>query len=142
MTKLTVIKRVEIDASKIWQLVSKADAMENYLPEVITACELDSNQPGGRRVSTTDGGKVYETILRNDRDNMIFQYSVDNDNTVLPYTDYIATVSVKKVDNRQSELSWSASFEPNGLPEQTVKTMLESILTTIINNICDVAKKL
>ncbi len=135
MTNISVTKKYNTEASKIWTIVSRADSMDKYLPSMITACKIDDNKAGSKRVCSTEQGDIHETILVNNDEEMKFQYSIDNEDAPLPVKGYIGTATVKKITDSEAELSWAASFEPKGMPETEVVGMLEAALGGLMDNI-------
>lgn len=140
MTHVSVTEHYDIDAPAIWKLVSQANAMDKYLPEMIVSCDLESNEAGGKRVCKTEQGIINETIVRNDHENMIFVYSIDNDDAPLPVSNYLGTVTVKQLSAGKTEINWSASFKPAGIPEEEIVSMLEHTFQNLMANIYTAAK--
>lgn len=92
---------------KLWANISKASATNTWLP-VITACTLEGNGEGAKRVCKSEHGDLSETIVKVDHANKVFQYSVDKQ-PFFPITDILGTMSLKQ-DMGLTQLSWNLEF--------------------------------
>jgi hypothetical protein len=106
--------------------------MSMKMKKSILAMAVGSGE-GGKRVCSTPQGDIEETILLNDDQTMTFKYSIDNEDAPMPVSGYVGTVVVKGLSDNRSEFSWSATFEPKGMPEADVVGMLEGVLGGIMD---------
>jgi hypothetical protein len=99
-----------LDASigKVWKNISKATEVDTWLP-IITTCQLLGQGEGAKRICGTEGGNLYETILKVDHSNKLFQYVID-EQPLLPLKNFVGTLKVSEQDNR-TKLIWTADFE-------------------------------
>lgn len=121
-------KRIEttytINASgdKVWANISKAEGVNTWLP-VITTCRLEGAGEGAKRVCTTEQGTMYETILKIDTENKLFQYSID-EQPLLPIENVIGTMVVTEKDGK-TVLKWSLDFT---LQDESLFTMVKQVI--------------
>lgn len=139
MPTVSVTKQYAIEPEKMWTLISKADNMDKYLPDMVSQCTLISAEEGGKRVCTTAQGQIHETVLLNDRDQMIFKYSIDNEDAPMPVSNYVGTASVTPLGTTNTEVTWSAEFDAKGMPEEEVVGMLEGVFGALVDNIYQTA---
>lgn len=100
-------QKINAPIDKLWANISKASGVNTWLP-VITACSLEGNGEGARRVCKSEQGDLSETIVKVDHANKVFQYSVDKQ-PFFPIADILGTMSLK--DNMGStQLNWDLEF--------------------------------
>ncbi|HED32902.1 MAG TPA: SRPBCC family protein [Gammaproteobacteria bacterium] len=135
MTKVMVSNEFQINSEKLWEEVRQFNNMHKYLPSMITSCEVRGNGEGAKRVCGTENGEILETLVLLDDSNMVLQYTIDNEDSPLPVSQYTGTVAIKKKGNNLTEFSWSAIFEPKGMSEADVVGMLESAFKGLLEGI-------
>ncbi len=137
MAKVTVKNEFNVDADKLWGKVRQFNDMHKFLPSMITSCEVQGGGEGAKRVCTTEHGKILETLRFLDDENMILRYSIDNEDAPMPVKDYIGAASVMRLSENKAEFTWSATFEPKGMPEVEVVDMLEGVFAALLNSIAE-----
>jgi len=141
MTKVSVSNVFNVDPNKLWEKVRQFKDMHKFLPSMITSCEVQGSGEGAKRICGTENGSILETLQSLDNSNMTLQYSIDNEDAPMPVSDYIGTASVKKLSDHKSEFTWSATFEPKGMPEAEVVGMLEGVFNSLLKNIVESVQK-
>ncbi len=141
MAKVSVSGVFNVDPDRLWAKVSEFKDMHKFLPSMITSCEVHGSGEGAKRICGTENGDILETLQSLNNSNMTLQYSIDNEDAPLPLSHYIGTASVKKLGDNKSELTWSATFEPKGMPEAEVVGMLEGAFNGLLNNIVGSVQK-
>jgi len=135
MATVFVSNEFSVSPEKLWEKVRQFNNMHKYLPSMITSCEVQGNGEGAKRICGTENGEIRETLLSLDDRNMRLQYSIDNEDAPLPVSHYTGTVVVKKRGDDKVEFSWSATFEPKGMPEAEVVGILEEVFKGLLDNI-------
>ena len=81
--------------------------MDKWLP-VITACKLEGEGEGAKRICELEQGNMLETILKVNDEEKIFQYSID-EQPLLPIENVKGTMQVVAKD-KTTELLWDLEF--------------------------------
>lgn len=125
--------RDEIDAPReiVWDLVSDFGGVKRISPEV-ESCVLDGQGVGAVRTINTQGIVIKERLESLDGKNYTFSYSIVEG--PIPFTNYLAHVELSPDGNR-TKVNWSGSFEPAGVPEDTLKQLVETIYRNLIGGI-------
>lgn len=110
MSRETIEHTYEInaEAEKVWANVAKASGVHEWLP-VITACHLEGEGVGAKRVCTTEQGDMNETILSVDHDRRIFRYAID-EQPLLPISKVVGTMKVAE-EHGKTKLHWTLDFD-------------------------------
>jgi len=125
--------RDEIDAPRevVWDLVSDFGGVKRISPEV-ESCVLDGQGVGAVRTINTQGIVIKERLESLDGKNYTFSYSIVEG--PIPFTNYLAQVELSP-DGDRTKVNWSGSFEPAGVPEDTLKQLVETIYRNLIGGI-------
>ena len=83
-------------------------------------------------------GSVVERLDLHDPENKIFAYSIINENSVLPFADYSATIRLSDNGDGTTGVDWTGQFESRGIGEEKAVKLASGIYGNAINN----AKKL
>lgn len=123
--KVTETVTVAASAAEVWQLVADFCAIEQWHPGVVACAGEGGNEPGATRVLTagsTDGPQIHEELLKYDAEKMSYKYKITKtDNKVLPVITYSAFLTVKPIDDENSEVEWRGGFYrayPNNNPPE------------------------
>ncbi len=141
MTTVFVSDEFEVNPEKLWEKVRQFNNMHQYLPAMITSCEVQGNGEGAKRICGTENGEILETLLSLDDNKMTLRYSIDNEDAPLPVSHYTGTVVVKRLADAKVEFSWAATFEPKGMPEAEVVGMLEGAFKSLLDNVAASVEK-
>jgi hypothetical protein len=108
--KKTVVTTHLISAllPKVWENISKSTEVNTWLP-IVTTCELQGEGEGAKRICGTEQGNLYETILKIDHSQYLFQYSIDQQ-PLLPLTNLVGTMRLSEAEGK-TQLEWTADFE-------------------------------
>lgn len=135
MATVVVSKEFSVNSEQLWEKLRQFNDMHKYLPSMITSCEVQGSGEGAQRTCGTENGEIRETLLLLDDRNMKLHYSIDNEDSPLPVTDYVGTAVVKKRADNKVDFSWSATFEAKGMPEAEVVGMLEEVFEGLLDSI-------
>lgn len=114
-TSLQVSKSITInaDAQNVWALAGDFGGMQNWHP-AIASTQLESRPAANGRTETVrvltlkDGGTITENLINLDQNKMRIQYAIIT--SVLPISDYSATITVKKLAQGKTEVHWQGHF--------------------------------
>jgi mxaD protein len=111
---LKVTRTVTIDASvdQVWAKCGDFDALDRWLPAVAkdTLTKGKNNVPGAERhLDVKGGGYVNERLLHYSGRAHSYSYSILD--SVLPVSDYRATLSVKAAGTGKSVVTWTGTFK-------------------------------
>ena len=116
---------IDVSADATWRVISDFGAACQYLAMVIN-CTVEGTGIGALRTLTyADGSLIVERLEALDAAAHRLSYSLLTDT---PFRDCLTTVTVRELGASRSELVWSVSFEPDGLPAEEALTMLEGAL--------------
>ena len=104
---IQTLHTINASIEKVWENISKATGVNTWLP-VITACRLEGQGEGAKRVCTTEQGDMKETIVKIDHEKKIFQYSIDTQ-PLLPIENVLGTMELRE-NNGNTRLNWSLEF--------------------------------
>ena len=126
--------RDEIDAPRevVWDLVSDFGGVKRISPEV-ESCVLDGQGVGAVRTINTQGIVIKERLESLDGKNYTFSYSIVEG--PIPFTNYLAHVELTPSGPSRTKINWSGSFEPAGVPEDTLRQLVETIYRGLIAGI-------
>jgi hypothetical protein len=125
MTQASCKTTIHVPADAVWQVISDFGAACQYLAGV-GICTVDGEGVGALRTLTSaDGSAIVERLEALDKAGHKLSYALLTDT---PFSNCLTTVSVHDLGLRQSELAWSATFQPNGLPASEAVDLLEGAL--------------
>jgi len=125
--------QINASAEIVWEHIKKGEGVDKWLP-VITACRLEGEGEGARRICNTEQGDMLETILKVDEELKLFKYSIDKQ-PLLPIENIIGTMQVLPKEEK-TELLWDLEFS---LADESlfpmVKKAIEGLYTAGANGL-------
>ena len=116
---------IHVPADTIWQVISDFGAAGQYLAGVVD-CTVEGEGVGALRTLTSaDGSAIVERLETLDAASQRLSYALLTDT---PFTNCLTTMRVRDLGSNQAELAWTATFDPDGLPESEAVALLESAL--------------
>ena len=116
---------IHVPADTIWQVISDFGAAGQYLAGVVD-CMVEGEGVGALRTLTSaDGSAIVERLETLDSASQRLSYALLTDT---PFSNCLTTMAVRDLGSTQAYLAWSATFEPDGLPESEAVDLLESAL--------------
>ncbi|WP_109476948.1 SRPBCC family protein [Paraburkholderia sp. C35] len=109
MASVSVSIDIAASAEEVWLLVGDFDGLPVWL-ELIRSSRL-SDDSRVRRLAAANGSIVVERLLDHSDANMEYRYTIIESPD--PVTDYIASMSVRRLDARSTTVTWASRFEPN-----------------------------
>lgn len=139
---ISVSKTIGVDATAatVWAKVKDFNALNTWHPAVAKdeILEGENNKPGAvRRLTLQDGGTINEELLSWNEGMMTFSYKIFE--SVLPVSDYEATLTVEATSNTSSKIIWSASFNAGkGADDQTARNTISGIFDAGLENLVQI----
>jgi hypothetical protein len=109
---------------EVWKFVSDFGGMVEALGAPVT-----TDGPAGvgqTRTITMGAEPTVERLEAIDHDARTLSYSIVSG--PLPVADYLATMEVADGGEGRSQLTWTARFEPAGMPEDDAKNVVNMVL--------------
>lgn len=109
----------------IWQVISNFGAGNQHLPGVV-ACTVTGDGIGALRTLTSaDGSTIVERLAALDATALRLSYALLTDT---PFADCLTTLALRDRGPYLTELTWAATFQPDGLPASEAMDLLEGAL--------------
>lgn len=136
--RLTVSKTVTIDApaAKVWDMVKDFNGLNTWHPALATdeIVEGKNNTVGAVRVLTLKGGgTIKERLLAFDPAARSFKYAIVE--SVLPVSDYTATLVVKPAGKNKSAVTWTGHFKRKNVGEHPADNENDKAAKDTINGV-------
>jgi uncharacterized protein YndB with AHSA1/START domain len=113
---------IHAPADAIWRMISDFGAAFRYLA-MVEDCSVAGQGVGSLRTLTNaDGTTIVERLEALDEIAHRLSYALLTDT---PFSNCLTTVSVRDVGPSQAEVTWSATFEADGIPESEAVALLE-----------------
>ena len=133
MSRAQIVRSIDAPAEEVWKTLCEFNRVEKFLPEV-AACTVYGSGIGARRVCILqDGSKVFERLVTLDEKERMLRYSVTQ--SLLPFESYLGTITVRDLGNRKCQIDWSSTFDPIGMPEAQVISMIEFLYSESIEGL-------
>ena len=126
MTRASSSIIVDVSADTMWQVISDFGAACQYLPGVVDCTVVGTGVGALRTLTSSDGSRIVERLETLDEASHRLSYALLTDT---PFRDCVTTMAVRDLGPHQAELTWSANFQPDGLPASEAMTLLEDALT-------------
>jgi hypothetical protein len=122
MTQAASTIIINAPADAIWRMLSDFGSACRYLAQV-DDCIVEGEGVGALRTLTNaDGSAIVERLETLDAASHRLGYSLLTDT---PFRDCLTTVTVRALGPGQSEVTWSATFEADGIPAGEAVALLE-----------------
>jgi hypothetical protein len=125
MTQVSSKTVIDMSADAVWQVIADFGAAGRYLSGVV-ACAVDGAGVGAqRRLTSADGSMIVERLETLDGAARELSYALLTDT---PFRNCLTTMTVSDPGSSRAELTWRATFDPDGLPESEAVELLEGAL--------------
>ena len=109
----------------IWQVISNFGAAGQYLAGVVD-CTIEGQGVGALRTLTSaDGSAIVERLETLDAVAQRLSYAMLTDT---PFGNCLTTMALRDLGPYQAELTWSATFQTEGIPATEAIDLLEGAL--------------
>ena len=125
MTQVSSAIMIDAPAEAIWHVISDFGTAGVYLPGVV-ACTVAGERIGALRTLTSaDGSMIVERLAALDATALRLSYALLTDT---PFADCLTTMALRDLGSYLTELTWAATFQPDGLPASEAVDLLEGAL--------------
>ena len=127
---------IEVKAAPaaVWKKIGAFCSIKSWHPAIANCEQSKVNGDTFRLLTLKDGGKIKEKFINSG--NYSYTYSIVE--SPLPVSNYKATLSVKADgdgDKGESDVVWTAKFDPKDKPEAEAKGVIEGIFKAGLENI-------
>ena len=116
MTEARVVKQINAPADAVWAQLSNFSSIKAGGP--IESVSYEGEGVGMVRTIGMGGGSVVERLEAHDDTSRSFTYSIINEDSPLPFSNYSATVSISDNGDGTCEVDWTGTFDPRGVEEE------------------------
>jgi uncharacterized protein YndB with AHSA1/START domain len=109
MKTVSVVQRIPVPAQAVWSVVRTGADMDRWFPPV-TACRVEGEGVGARRLCVVNGHELLEAIETVDDDTRIFQYRILKQD-MMPTRNMLGTFHVSAVTPVESQILWLINFD-------------------------------
>lgn len=135
--ELEVEKKIVLNASPraVWALVGGFKALDRWHPEIIESTLIGTGKKVGdiRILTLADGETIVERLESYDENAMNLQYRILE--SPLPIENYVASIQVKNIGDKMTEVLWRSSFHAVEIGEGEIKEIISSIYTAGLNSL-------
>lgn len=124
MCEVSVSTEIEASVEKVWQTIRDFKAIAQYSTG-ISQCTVEGNGIGSIRKLTVASGEICERLEGIDDQEHTIRYSLIR--SPLPIEACQSSMCLSFIDDGKCRISWSSSFEPNGVPEKEAIRILSAV---------------
>jgi len=124
MCEVSVSTEIGASVETVWETIRDFKTINSYATG-ITQCRMEGDGIGSIRMLSVANGEIYERLESLDDQERKICYSVIK--SPLPITSCQSTMSLTYVDEGKCKISWSSSFEPNGVAEKEAIKILAAV---------------
>ncbi|MCP5026651.1 MAG: SRPBCC family protein [Actinomycetia bacterium] len=128
-SEVVVTDTVAASIADVWRVASDFGGIDKIM-DGIESLETEGEGVGMLRKIPMGGGEVVERLEELDEANYRTAYSIIT--APLPFKDYYAVIQLSEVEGG-TEVAWSGSFEPDGVPAEKAEKMARGIYAGGIN---------
>ena len=125
MTQVSSTITIHAPADAIWRVISDFGAGDQYLAGVVASTVEGEGVGALRTLTSADGSTIVERLAVLDAAARRLSYALLTDT---PFCDCLTTMTLRDLGSSQAELTWSATFQPDGLPVSEAVELLEGAL--------------
>ncbi len=111
--KVKVERDINASATDVWEIVGDFSALDKWLPPV-EKCEIvmgENNKPDAIRMLTVGNSSIQEKLKSLNEKKRVLKYKiVKGDLSILPVSNYSATIAVKDNGNGGTIVIWKGAF--------------------------------
>lgn len=134
---LKVEKKSELNASPdtVWKMIGDYNHLDVWHPVVVNSTVNDNgNNEGTVRVLTlADGATITEKLVAHSDSKMTYTYAITK--SPLPISDYVSTINVSTSGEGKSLVTWSSTFNANGVEDQKAMEIIAGIYDAGLGNL-------
>ena len=135
MSHATKIITIQAPVDTVWKVISDFAAGTKYLA-MVTHCTVQGSGAGALRTLTyRDGSVIFERLEMVDEVTYCLSYSLLTDTQ---FGNCLTTMALHALSPSQTQLTWTADFQPISLPANEALSLIEGMLA----DNCQILKQL
>ena len=124
--QLNITKTITVNVDQAWAAISSIGGLDRWFP-VITGCSVFGTGEGATRTLTlADGGKIKDRIETIDHQHRRLRYT--RTESPFPVQSYLGTVEVRKVNEGDTEVSWTVEIDVREDQRDVLVEFLRTVL--------------
>ena len=127
MTTVEVIETVNSNAQSVWDILGDFGGIKVGGP--IKAFTIEGEGVGAVRTITMGRANIVERLEEFDAAAMALKYTIINEDSPLPVSNYAATIKVTSNGESACTVEWIGTFEPKGAPAFFASKAVRGIYT-------------
>ena len=120
MVEAKVVKEIDAPGADVFGVLCVFDGIKAGGP--VEAVSYEGEGVGMVRNLTMAAGEVIERLDLLDEDSLTMTYSIINDDSPLPFSNYSATVKISDNGDGSCTVDWTGTFDPKGDSEAAINT--------------------
>ena len=132
MAEAKVVDSIKADIESVWAELGNFSGVK--AGSGIESVDYEGEGVGMTRSINMSNGSVVERLDVHDAENKIFTYSIINEDSVLPFANYSATIRLSDNADGTTGVDWTGQFEPRGVEEEKAVKLASGIYSNAINN--------
>lgn len=126
MANVSMETTLNAPADEVWEIVSDFNGLTRFIP-AIAASTTEGEGIGAVRTLTLENGALILEKLESFQESPSRSFSYSIVTSPLPVAGYHATVEVFDIGSSRSNMTWSSSFEPDGVTEEEAQDVIRGI---------------
>lgn len=127
LTRLAIVKKMEVPADKAWQAISEISRLDVWFPS-IKACRVEGHGVGAHRYMRLEGGgEIVDRIL--EVDSAAKRLTYQRIRSPFPVTSYRGTVEVFRSFDELAVVVWTIDFESSPENSEPVAGLLQASIS-------------
>ena len=132
MAEAKVVDSIKADIEAVWAELGNFSGIK--AGPGIDSVDYEGEGVGMTRSINMSNGSVVERLDVHDSENKIFTYSIINEDSVLPFSDYSATIRLSDNGDGTTGVDWTGQFEARGIEEEKAVKLASGIYGNAISN--------
>ena len=132
MAEAKVVDSIKADIESVWAELGNFSGVK--AGPGIESVDYEGEGVGMTRSINMSNGSVVERLDVHDGENKIFTYSIINEDSVLPFANYSATIRLSDNRDGTTGVDWTGQFEARGVEEEKAVKLASGIYSNAINN--------
>ena len=132
MAEAKVVDSIKADIESVWAELGNFSGVK--AGPGIESVDYEGEGVGMTRSINMSNGSVVERLDVHDGENKIFTYSIINEDSVLPFANYSATIRLSDNGDGTTGVDWTGQFEARGVEEEKAVKLASGIYSNAIIN--------
>ncbi|MDQ6994119.1 MAG: SRPBCC family protein [Mariprofundaceae bacterium] len=132
---LNVSKEVTVNASPdtTWKMIGDFNHLDVWHPVVVSSKLTHGKTNDTRLLTLGNGATITEKQVSRNAAERSYTYAIVE--SPLPVADYVSTISVSPAADGKSTVTWSSSFDANGVSDEDAVNAITGIYDAGLNNL-------